>query len=108
MNFDDYQNKAVTTAIYPKNQATQYLTLGLVSEAGEVAGKLKKIIRDREGVIGVYEKSVIADELGDVLWYIACLAIELNIPMSVIAENNIAKLEDRRSRDVLKGSGDKR
>ena len=106
MNLDEYQIKATTTAIYPQDQAIQYLTLGLVSEAGEVAGKLKKIIRDRKGVIGVYEKSVIADELGDVLWYIACLAVELNITMSTIAENNISKLQDRHSRGVIGGSGD--
>ena len=108
MNLDEYQIKATATAIYPADQAIQYLTLGLVSEAGEVAGKLKKIIRDRNGVIGVYEKGVIADELGDVLWYIACLAVELNITMSTIAENNISKLQDRQSRGVIGGSGDKR
>ena len=108
MNLDEYQIKATATAIYPEDQAIQYLTLGLVSEAGEVAGKLKKIIRDRNGVIGVYEKGVIADELGDVLWYIACLAVELNITMSTIAENNISKLQDRQSRGVIGGSGSQR
>lgn len=108
MNFDEYQAAADKTAIYPDAEAIEYLVLGLASEAGEVAGKLKKIIRDYDGSVGVHEKSVLAAELGDVLWYVAMLALELDVPLSKLAADNINKLESRRVRGVLGGSGDNR
>lgn len=108
MNFNEYQAETDKTAIYPDSRAIEYLVLGLASEAGEVAGKLKKIIRDREGVIGAHEANVICDEIGDVLWYISQIALELNVSLQEVAEKNIAKLQSRKERGVIGGSGDNR
>ena len=103
MTFDQYQEQAVKTAIYPSNAHITYPAMGLANEAGEVLGKVKKFIRDgtldREGAIA---------EVGDVLWYAAALARDLNTDLSVIAQQNIDKLADRAKRGVLGGSGDKR
>ena len=104
--FDGYQDFAETTAIYPEELALEYLTLGLCSEAGEVAGKIKKLIRDQESKEG--DKEDIAKELGDVLWYVANLCSEMEIFMSEVAEMNIQKLKDRQARGKLGGSGDAR
>lgn len=108
MTFDEYQLHACKTAVYPQKDAINYLVLGLVSEAGEVAGKLKKLLRDREGVIGVYEKQMMAAEIGDVLWYATMLAVELDTTLSSIARDNVEKLQSRQTRGVLGGSGDNR
>jgi|TARA_A100000172_G_scaffold18632_1_gene10295 NTP pyrophosphatase (non-canonical NTP hydrolase) len=98
---DEYQRKAKATAIYPKKDALSYLVLGLTSEAGEVAGKAKKIIRDGT-------QSDLASEVGDVLWYCAMLATELNVSLGKLMENNLDKLYDRKKRGALQGSGDSR
>ena len=98
-----YQEATRATAIYPKEQAIEYLSLGLASEAGEVAGKVKKRIRDNSPYI-----AETADELGDVLWYVARLADELGYSLDSIATENIEKLTSRAQRGVLKGSGDAR
>lgn len=108
MGFNEYQAETDKTAIYPEEKAIEYLVLGLASEAGEVAGKLKKIIRDREGVIGVHESQVLCDEVGDVLWYISQIALELNVTLQEVADRNIAKLQSRQQRGVIGGSGDNR
>ena len=100
---NDYQRAAVSTAIYKKEHAVIYPALGLAAEAGEVANKVKKILRD-----GKFDKEAIADEVGDCMWYIAALCRDLNIDMQEIADNNIKKLKDRLERGVLAGSGDKR
>ncbi len=97
----EYQEKCKSTAIYPKKDAIAYLSLGLVSEAGEVAGKVKKQIRDGT-------ESNIASEIGDVLWYCAMLANELNVNLGKIMEDNLRKLSDRKTRGTLSGSGDNR
>ena len=98
-----YQNKAVKTAIYPHTAQITYPAMGLANEAGEVLGKVKKIVRD-----GTFNRSDIIDELGDVLWYAAALARDLDVTLSEVASINLNKLEDRAKRGVLKGSGDKR
>ena len=100
---DDYMRAAASTAIYPATHAVIYPALGLAAEAGEVANKVKKIIRD-----GTFNREAIADEVGDCLWYIAALCRDLNIPMQKIADDNIKKLRDRQRRGKLAGSGDKR
>jgi len=100
---NDYQRAAVSTAIYKKEHAVIYPALGLAAEAGEVANKVKKILRD-----GNFDREAIADEVGDCMWYIAALCRDLNIDMQEIADNNIKKLKDRLERGVLSGSGDKR
>ena len=101
MTADFYEMKAGQTAIFPKNQALEYLALGLTSEAGEVAGKVKKLIRDGT-------QSDVASEIGDVLWYCAMLASEVNVSLGKIMENNLEKLNDRKQRGKLQGSGDTR
>ncbi len=105
----EYQTKAAETAIFPKDKALEYLTLGLVGESGEIANKVKKLIRDGADVEGYNDKLVqIANELGDVLWYCAMMANELDANMGRIMESNLHKLADRKSRGVLGGSGDNR
>lgn len=114
MNFNDYQMQTATTAIYPgrgdyKSYAgLSYTALGLVGEAGEVAGKVKKIARDDAEVIGLATRAKIADELGDVLWYAAQVASQLGVTLDSVAAGNLAKLADRKDRGVLQGSGDER
>jgi len=100
---NDYQRAAVSTAIYKKEHAVIYPALGLAAEAGEVANKVKKILRD-----GKFDREAIADEVGDCMWYIAALCRDLNIDMQQIADNNIKKLKDRLERGVISGSGDNR
>jgi NTP pyrophosphatase (non-canonical NTP hydrolase) len=110
-DFTEYQVRTRETAVYPAESvldALIYTILGLSNEAGEVAGKLKKLIRGDELPDGPEWEDVIADEIGDVLWYLARVADEMNINLAVIAENNLQKLESRKERNVLKGSGDKR
>lgn len=85
-----------------------YPTLGLLNEAGEVAGKIKKIFRDREGVITDADRQELKKELGDVLWYLTQVASELDLTMQEIAEANIEKLYSRLDRGVIGGSGDER
>jgi len=106
MRLDEYQMRAESTAIYPNEYAIIYPALGLAGEAGEVADKVKKIIRD--GNSDLFYKDNIAKELGDVLWYVAVLARDLGYSLEEIAQTNLDKLEDRKNRDMLKGSGDDR
>ena len=110
MNFKEYQQLASKTALYPKiaNYSWVYPALGLANEAGEVNGKLKKVIRDNDGIIDHQRQQDIAAELGDVLWYCAQLATELNISLEDIAQNNLQKLASRQARGVLGGDGDTR
>ena len=109
LSFDEYQEQAWKTAIHP-NAGNNYLypTLGLVGEAGEVANKVKKILRDDDGVLTDEKREVIRKELGDVLWYAAALATELKLKLSDVASENLARLADRQERGALHGSGDNR
>lgn len=104
----DYQIAAKEFAKYPKEYALSYATLGLVGEAGEVANKVKKIYRDKGGVMTDEDRQTIAAELGDVLWYVADLCGQLGYRLDDVCLQNIAKLDSRRSRGVLEGSGDSR
>ncbi len=108
MTFEEYQRKDVATAIYGAGNRVVYPTLGLCGEAGEVAEKIKKVLRDKEGVFLVEDKEQIKKELGDVLWYIANIANDLFINMDDIAKGNIEKLNSRKERGVIHGSGDNR
>ena len=104
-----YEMKASQTAIFPKTQALEYLALGLTSEAGEVAGKVKKLIRDGEDMEGFeLKKLAIASEIGDVLWYCAMMAKEVGVPLNEIMKENLKKLHGRKERGTLQGSGDDR
>jgi len=108
MSFDIYQEKTGETAIYPPEKALEYLTLGLCSEAGEVAGKMKKIIRDHDGIIDEDVAHKLSLEIGDVLWYVAQLATTLGLQLSEVAEDNLNKLAARKNTGTIKGSGDYR
>ena len=108
MDMNHYQSEASKTAKYPEADGLVYCVLGLASEAGEVAGKLKKAIRDEGGVLSESRKSDIISELGDVLWYCAMVALELDTTLSSVAQANLDKLFDRKDRGVIGGDGDKR
>jgi len=82
--------------------------LGLVGEAGEVADKYKKIIRDQAAQIGDAERAELIKELGDVLWYVASLARYLGATLDDVATKNVAKLADRQQRHLIHGEGDNR
>jgi len=103
LNFKSYQDMAAETAVYKSEHQVIYPALGLAAEAGEVANKVKKILRD-----GKFDRNAIADEVGDCLWYIAALCRDLNVDMKEIAKNNLRKLHDRKVRGVIQGSGDNR
>ncbi|MCK9578113.1 nucleoside triphosphate pyrophosphohydrolase family protein [bacterium] len=109
MTFQEYQEEARKTAIYP-NLGTNFIypTLGLVGEAGEVAEKIKKVIRDDNYQISDEKRIEIVKEVGDVLWYIANLSAELGISLEDVANKNLEKLKSRQQRNELKGSGDNR
>jgi NTP pyrophosphatase (non-canonical NTP hydrolase) len=109
MNFSEYQTQSRVTARYPdQGNNLTYPTLGLCGEAGEVADKLKKIMRDDGGVVSEEKKQDLKIELGDVLWYIAQLSTELGFQLEDVAQTNIDKLRSRMERNMLHGSGDNR
>ena len=108
MHFNEYQEKAKSTDIYPPEHYINCHSFGLFSEAGEIAGKLKKINRDDKGKISNEKRVEIAHELGDVQWYIARLAEDLGYDLEDIAIMNIEKLSDRKNRNQIGGSGDHR
>ena len=104
-----YQDKAGETAIFPKHRAMEYLALGLTGEAGEIANKIKKFIRDGATEEEFLEKKIqVGYEIGDVMWYCAVLAQEMGMDLGHIMEKNIEKLHDRKKRGKLSGSGDNR
>ena len=109
MDFETYQKKARETAKYPNlGSNIIYPTLGLVGEAGEVAEKVKKVIRDKQGIFDEESKNAIKKELGDVLWYISNLCSEFNFSLDEAALLNLEKLKLRLSKGTLSGSGDDR
>jgi NTP pyrophosphatase (non-canonical NTP hydrolase) len=108
MEINEYQNKAIETAIYGEGQKIIYPTLGLTGEAGEVADKVKKILRDNDGEFTSIQKLEIAKEIGDVAWYIAALCRDLGYTMEEILQMNLDKLASRKERNTIGGSGDNR
>jgi NTP pyrophosphatase (non-canonical NTP hydrolase) len=109
MDFSEYQAKSRKTAGYPViGHGVIYPVLGLVNEAGEVAGKIKKVFRDKDGQISEETRQALKAELGDVLWYLAQVATELGLPLDEIAEANLTKLYDRLERGKIRGDGDNR
>ena len=108
MDLSEYQRLSRRTAEYPREQWLAYPALGLAGEAGEVAEHAKKTIRDDGGTITRERRSAMAKELGDVLWYVAQLASELELDLGEIASENLQKLLSRQRRGVLAGSGDDR
>jgi NTP pyrophosphatase (non-canonical NTP hydrolase) len=108
MDFDNYQTRARLSAVYPDHMRLFYPTLGLCGEAGEVAEIVKKCIRDNAGKISPEQEAKLIAELGDVLWYLANIAADLNVSLAAIADRNLAKLSGRKARGTLHGSGDDR
>ena len=107
-DFNAYQRSAIKTAVYPPEHRILYPALGLAGEAGEVANKVKKVMRDGIENQPNDWKDQIASEIGDVLWYCAALANDLNMPLAMIANLNERKLRDRFDRGKINGSGDNR
>jgi len=111
MDFEEYQMRARTTAIYGgvgEFTGLAYVALGLAGEAGEFANKVKKIWRDQRGEITQENRDILIQELGDVLWYLSNAASELDKSLDEAAVANIEKLFSRKDRGVLGGSGDNR
>ena len=108
MDLSEYQRQSRRTAEYPREAWLAYPALGLAGEAGEVAEHAKKTIRDNGGVVDEERRVAMSKELGDVLWYVAQLATELNLDLDQIAAQNLEKLFSRQARGVLSGDGDDR
>ena len=108
MTLNEYQEGARRTAIYPNSQRIIYPTLGLTGESGEVADKVKKVIRDNDQEFTAERRREIALELGDVLWYAASLAHDLGYTLDEVAQMNLDKLASRMNRGKIHGSGDER
>jgi NTP pyrophosphatase (non-canonical NTP hydrolase) len=110
MTFDDYQQAALTTALKSGDTLRDlaHWVLGVSGESGEIAEKVKKVIRDSDGIVSPELSKELAKEIGDVLWYLAVLADHLGVSFDEVAELNKAKLQSRKDRDVLRGSGDNR
>lgn len=108
MNIKEYSDKAIATAIYGEGASIIYPTLGLTGEAGEVAEKIKKTLRDKNGVFDDEIRYDIALEIGDVLWYCNALARDIGYSLEEIMSMNIIKLKSRQERDKIHGDGDNR
>jgi NTP pyrophosphatase (non-canonical NTP hydrolase) len=108
-NFDTYQRESRKTwNVIPMNHSIVYPTMGMINEAGEVAGKVKKIFRDRGGEISEADREALKQELGDVLWYLAQICTELDLSLQEVAEANLVKLFSRLERGQIRGDGDER
>lgn len=108
MTLNDFQKGALETAIYPSECKIIYPALGMCGEAGEVADKVKKVIRDNGQNFTDEKKAEIAKEIGDVLWYCATLAHDLGYSLETIGEMNYNKLKSRQARGKIGGEGDNR
>ncbi len=110
MKFDEYQKRALSTVLTTDDKFKDLLhwVLGINGESGEIAEKIKKIIRDKGGKVSAEDKQELAKEIGDVLWYLAVLAEDLGVSLDDIAVANLEKLQSRKQRGVLGGSGDNR
>lgn len=108
MTFDEYQQQALISRKYPRESGILYCGLGLNGEAGEVAEKLKKIMRDKDNVFSDTDRIEIGKEISDCLWYCAALADELGLTLDQVAQMNIDKLSKRLKEGKIGGSGDNR
>lgn len=108
MTLNEYQQKALETAVYPQEFKIIYPSLGLTGEAGECSDKVKKVIRDNGGQFTEEKRLELAKEIGDVLWYCATFANDIGYDLETIGQMNNDKLHSRQERGVLGGSGDNR
>lgn len=108
MTVNEYQQKALETAVYPQQYKIIYPALGLTGEAGEYSDKVKKVIRDNACKFTEQKKEEIAKEVGDVMWYCATLANDIGYDLETICEMNYNKLHSRQERGMIHGSGDNR
>lgn len=110
MTLDEYQKQALVTAVFNDDEFKDlaHWVFGITGEAGEIAEKIKKIVRDKNGVISTQDNQEIAKEIGDVMWYLAVLAKHLGYSFDEIGTMNIAKLRSRQSRNKIHGKGDNR
>lgn len=110
MTLDDYQKEALVTAVFNDDEFKDlaHWVFGITGEAGEIAEKIKKIIRDKNGEVTEADKEELVKEIGDVLWYLAVLSKHLGYDFEEVGKQNIAKLRSRQARDKIKGSGDNR
>ena len=108
MTFEEYQKEAQKTALYPEAYRLVYPALGLAGETGELANKVKKVLRDHGGRLSEEARGAIRAELGDVLWYVAQVATDLGESLEAVAQANLAKLRSRKERGRLGGDGDDR
>lgn len=109
MDFAEYQQRSRATAIYPDAGFNLgYPAMGLGSEAGEVLNVVKKVYRDRRGLVTEEVRQKIKKELGDVLWYVAQVATEAKLDLGEVALENLEKLSSRQKRGTLRGDGDDR
>ena len=107
MNFNEYQKETGKLAL-PTSENLEYLIAGLCAESGEVAGKYAKVIRDKNGVFSKTDSDEIIKEVGDCLWFLSEISRIQGYKFNYVAESNISKLNDRKTRGVLSGSGDNR
>ena len=110
MTFDEYQKKALTTAVtHPDPLMDKTIwAMGVAGEAGEVVEKWKKIVAYKQGKVSNEDLGELAKELGDVVWYIAVMAYSLGLSFDDIMQKNLSKLADRKKRNIIKGAGDNR
>ena len=108
-SLDDYQKQSRKTwSLIHTDHPIVYPTLGLTNEAGELAGKVKKIFRDKNGVVSEEDRQALKGELGDVLWYLAQICTELDLSLEEVAEANLEKVFSRLERGKIRGEGDHR
>lgn len=108
-SLNEYQRRSrATWSLIHTDHPLAYPTLGLANEAGEVAGKVKKIFRDHNGVVSAEMREALKYELGDVLWYLAQICTELDLTLEEVAEANLDKLRSRQARNQIRGDGDQR
>lgn len=110
MTLDEYQKQALVTAVFTddKFKDLAHWVLGITGEAGEIAEKIKKIIRDKNGELSFDDKEELIKEIGDVMWYLAVLTKHLGYDFDEVGDRNIAKLRSRHARGKIGGSGDNR
>lgn len=108
MTIKDYEEGVIKTARYPKKIGLLYCTLGLVGESGEVAEKVKKLYRDKDGLVSPQFRKDIVKELGDVMWYVTNTAKELGLTLEEVMQANLDKVQLRVKTNTIHGDGDNR